>query len=162
MDLKLKLHHQMIQDGHPALRYPEERVGSWMNHIFPMPHSDPMKNDSLNSRKQKEEILAWHSRRLASRRPVRSMLQDRQASKRFARTLSAFFPAKRARSHKERFLRPRKWRIIPANSSHGGALPTAVSKMVSRTVRHYDQDERQPDAALRWDTIRPALPNRVL
>ena len=24
-------------------------------------------------------------------------------------------------------------------------------------VRHYDQDEGQPDAALHWDTIRPVL-----
>ena len=51
----------------------------------------------------------------------------------------------------------RKWTVIPANSSHGGALPTAVSKIVTRMVRHYDQDERQSDAALQWDTIRPIL-----
>ena len=51
----------------------------------------------------------------------------------------------------------RKWKVIPANSSHRGALPTAVSKMVTRMVRHHDQDERQPDAALHWDTIRPLL-----
>ena len=51
----------------------------------------------------------------------------------------------------------RKWKVIPANSSYGGALPTAVSKMVTRLVRHYDQDERKPDAALHWDTIRPLL-----
>ena len=51
----------------------------------------------------------------------------------------------------------RKWKVIPANSSYGRALPTAVSKMVTRLVRHYDQDERQPDAALHWDTIRPLL-----
>ena len=47
----------------------------------------------------------------------------------------------------------RKWKVIPANSSYGGALPTAVSKIVTRVVRRYDQDERQPDAALHWDTI---------
>ena len=29
--------------------------------------------------------------------------------------------------------------------------------MVTRMVRHYDQDERQPDAALHWDTIRQVL-----
>ena len=29
--------------------------------------------------------------------------------------------------------------------------------MVTRVVRHYDQDERQSDAALHWDTIRPVL-----
>ena len=51
----------------------------------------------------------------------------------------------------------KEWKVIPANSSDGGALPTAVSKMVTRMVRHYDQDERQSDAALHWDTIRPLL-----
>ena len=35
-----------------------------------------------------------------------------------------------------------KWTVIPANSSKGGALSTAVSKKVTRMVRHYDQDER--------------------
>ena len=29
--------------------------------------------------------------------------------------------------------------------------------MFTRMVRHYDQDERQPDAALHWDTIRQVL-----
>ena len=51
----------------------------------------------------------------------------------------------------------RKWKVIPANSSYGTALPTAVSKMVTRMVRHYDQDKREPDAALHWDTTRPVL-----
>ena len=32
-----------------------------------------------------------------------------------------------------------------------------VSKMVTRRVRHYDQDERQSDAALHWDTTMPVL-----
>ena len=46
---------------------------------------------------------------------------------------------------------------MPANSSCGGALSTAVSKMVTRMVRHYDQDERQSDAPLHWDATRPVL-----
>ena len=29
--------------------------------------------------------------------------------------------------------------------------------MVTRMVLHYDQDERQSDAALHWDTMRPVL-----
>ena len=37
------------------------------------------------------------------------------------------------------------------------ALPTAVSKMVTRLVGHYDQDERQSDATIHWVTIRPVL-----
>ena len=51
----------------------------------------------------------------------------------------------------------RKWKVILANSSCGGALSTAVSKTVTRLVRHYDQDERQPDAAIHWDAIKPVL-----
>ena len=58
----------------------------------------------------------WDSRRQASRRLVRPMLQVRQASRRLVRTPSAFLPAKRP--------------VIPANSSYGGALSIAVSKMV--------------------------------
>ena len=50
-----------------------------------------------------------------------------------------------------------KWKVIPANSSCGGSLPTAVSKMVTRLVRQYDQDERQSDAAIHWNTMRLVL-----
>ena len=51
----------------------------------------------------------------------------------------------------------RKWKVIPANSSYGGALSIAVSNMVTRMVRHYDQDERQTDAALHWNAIRTVV-----
>ena len=106
MDLNLPFHHHMIQHGHPMLWYPEERVGSWMKLIFPMQNSDPAQNYYLNFRKQKEENLASHSRRLASRRLVRSMCQVRLASRKLVRTLSAFLPAKRFFPHKEPYLRP--------------------------------------------------------
>ena len=51
----------------------------------------------------------------------------------------------------------RKWKVIPANSSYGGVLSIAVSKMGTRMVRYCDQDERQSDAALHWDTTRSVL-----
>ena len=52
----------------------------------------------------------------------------------------------------------RKWKILPAfSSSKGRSLSTAISKLVTRLVRHYDQEERQTDAAVHWDTIRPKL-----
>ena len=38
-----------------------------------------------------------------------------------------------------------------------GLLPTVISKMVTRLARHYDQGERQSDAAIHWDTIRSVL-----
>ena len=36
-------------------------------------------------------------------------------------------------------------------------MAVAVSKMVTRMLRHYDQDERQPDGSRHWDTIGPVL-----
>ena len=132
-----------FKDGPPVFWYPEERVGSWMNYTFPMPNSDPVRNYSLNIRKQKEANFAWHNRRLASRRLVR--------------TPSALLPAKRPCSQRTNPATERKWKVIHSNSSHGGALSTAVSKMVTRLVRHYDQDERQPDAAIVWDAMKPVL-----
>ena len=53
----------------------------------------------------------------------------------------------------------RKWKIIPACSScKGGSLSTAIPKLVTRSVRHYDQEDRQSDAAVHWETTRPKLP----
>ena len=40
----------------------------------------------------------------------------------------------------------RKWKVIATNSSFEGVLSIAVSKMVTRMVRHYDHDEGQSDA----------------
>ena len=62
-------------------------------------------NYSLNFRKQKEENLVWHSRRQASRRLVRPMLQVRQGSRKLVRTLSPFLLAKRPFSHTEPSIR---------------------------------------------------------
>ena len=85
----------MVENEHPMLWFPEERVGSWMKFRFPMPNSDQVQNYSLNLRNQKKENLAWQSRSLATRRLVRSMLQVQLASRKFARTPSAFLPIKR-------------------------------------------------------------------
>ena len=51
----------------------------------------------------------------------------------------------------------KKWEIIPVKSSYGGALSAAVFKMVTRMVRHHDQDEGPLDASLHWDAIRQVL-----
>ena len=58
--------------------------------------------------------------------------------------------------HTKRTIRTneRKWKVIRANSSYGGALSIQVSKMVTR---HHDQDERQSDASMHWDMIRAVL-----
>ena len=123
----------------------EERVGSWMKSIFPMPDTDPVRNYSLNFRRQKEENLAWDSQRLASRRLVRPVFQVIPASRKLVRAPSAFLTAKRLFTQRTIPTTKRKWKVIFANSSYGGVLSKAVSKMVTRLVRHYDQDERQSD-----------------
>ena len=51
----------------------------------------------------------------------------------------------------------RKWVVIRANPSYGGALSLQVSKMVTRMVRHYDLEEREPYGSHLWDTVRPVL-----
>ena len=52
----------------------------------------------------------------------------------------------------------RKRRIIPSGPTHARKyLSSAISKMVTKLVRHFDQDERQTDAAVHWDSIRPVL-----
>ena len=43
------------------------------------------------------------------------------------------------------------------HSSDGGYLATAASKIVSKTLRHFDQDERQTDGSRHWDTNRKVL-----
>ena len=50
----------------------------------------------------------------------------------------------------------RKWKVILANSSHGGALSIAVSKMVTRMVRHITT-KMNDNLTQHWDTIRPVL-----
>ena len=51
----------------------------------------------------------------------------------------------------------RKCKIIHAHSPDGGYSATAVSKMVTKILRHDDQEERQTDSSRHWDTIRPTL-----
>ena len=102
---------------------------------------------------QKKANLPWRSRRLASRKPVRLLLQIIFAPGNWMRTLSAFLPALCTCTQKEPFLRRT---LIPANSSYGkGCLPKAITKLVTRLMRRNDQEERQSDAAVHWDTTRP-------
>ena len=138
--------------------FPEERVGSWMKFIFPMPCSDPVQSYSMNFNNPKEESLAYDSQRLASRRLVRPMSRARQASRKLVRTPSAFLLAKRPFFTQRTIpTTERKWKVIPANSPYRGALSVQVSKMGARMVHHYDQYERQSDASILWDMIGPVL-----
>ena len=51
----------------------------------------------------------------------------------------------------------KKWKVIHAHSPDGGDLANAISKMVTKMVRYYYQDERQVDGSMDWGTIRPVL-----
>ena len=55
-------------------------------------------------------------------------------------------------------MKERKWKSILAwTSFKGKPLSTAISKLVMRLVRHDDQDEREVDGAVHWNTISPKL-----
>ena len=89
---------------------------------------------------------------------MRSMLQVQLASKETCADTLSIFPSQ-ASIYTRRTILPTewKWKVIPADFSYGGALSIPISKVVTRMVHHYDQDERQSDAALHWDATRPVL-----
>ena len=51
----------------------------------------------------------------------------------------------------------RKLITVAANPSPRSGLPTKVSKMVTKMVRHYDQDEREQDGSYHWETVKSLL-----
>ena len=51
----------------------------------------------------------------------------------------------------------RKWITIDANPSPRSGLPTKASKMVTKMVRHHDQDEREQDGSCHWKTVKWVL-----
>ena len=118
----------------------------------------PARNYSLNVKTQMKANLAWRIRRPASRKLLRPLLQVILAPGNWMWTPSAFLLVLCTCTPKNIPTTERKWKLVPANSSYGiGYLSTAISKMVTRLVRHHDQEERQSEAAVRWDTIRPKV-----
>ena len=107
---------------------------------IPMPNSDPVQNYSLNFRKQKEENLAWDSRKTGIQETGAARVTFQTSVKETCADTLSISPSQAT------FFTPgtiptteRKWKVTHANSSYGGALSIAVSKMVTRMVRHYDQ-----------------------
>ena len=82
---------------------------------------------------------------IASRKLVLILLQVDMATRKLAQTISAILPGNE------------KWIAIDANPSHGGALSIQVSKMVTKMVRHHDQDEPEQDGSYHWDTVGSVL-----
>ena len=57
----------------------------------------------------------------------------------------------------------RKWIDILANKWHQeDDLSTEISKLIMRLGRHYDQDARDVDGAVHWDSMGPRLRNAFL
>ena len=61
VDLKMQFHRPMIENGHLIFWFPEERVGSWVKSIFPMPNSDQVQNYSLNFKSLSQGLFFQHS-----------------------------------------------------------------------------------------------------
>ena len=51
----------------------------------------------------------------------------------------------------------KKWIVIHAHSRNGGHLAVSISKMVTTTLKHFDQEERRHDGSRHWDSIKPVL-----
>ena len=108
-----------------------------------MPGSDPVRNYSLNFKDKKEESLAKNRPILASRRLVQSMFQIILANKETCANTLSIPPTKRLFTQRTIPTNARKWKVVHAHSLDVGDMAIAVSKIVTRMVRHYDQDERQ-------------------
>ena len=50
-------------------------------------------------------------------------------------------------------IKEKKWKIIHGNTGKSEHLPTAISKFVTMLLRHRDQEERDTDGAIHWDSI---------
>ena len=139
MGLKLQCHHLMIESGHPMVWFLEERVGSSMKFIFPMPNyvlSELQKSEGgatclTKSKTSNQETGAVH---VTSPTSIKETCAD---------TLSIFPSQASFYKRKTILTTERKWKVIPADSSYGGALSIPISTVVTIMVRHYDQDERQ-------------------
>ena len=57
MDLKFQFHHPMMGVEHPMFWFSEERVGSWMKSMFPMPNSDPVQITHWTSESRRKRTL---------------------------------------------------------------------------------------------------------
>ena len=54
-------------------------------------------------------------------------------------------------------IKERKWNIPAQPSFRGGTLATTISKFVMRLSRRHDQQERDSDGGVHWDTVHSRL-----
>ena len=107
-----------------------------MKFIFPKLNLHQEQNYSVNFKILKEKNLAWHSRRLTSRKLVQPMWEGPTSNKETCADTPSIPPSQ-------------------ASLFTQRTIPTNEGKW--KVVRHYDQDERQSDASMHWGTIRPVL-----
>ena len=107
--------------------------------------SDPVTNGLQTFRDQKEaNFMERTEEPIASRKRVRQ-----KASRKLARAHLSIPPVKASLYTKRTILTMRgNGRLSHAHSPDGGDLATAVSKLVTKMVRHHDQDERQLDGSM--------------
>ena len=143
-ELEVAIQHQMIQDGHFYVV-----ISSGKSRIVDESH---IPNTELRSSTELlSDLLKAQGSELCLEKS-KTCIQEIGAD-----TLSVFPCQACLFTQRTIPMTERKSKVILAKSSYGGAPPAAVSKMVTRLVRHYDQDERQPDAAIHGDAIKPVL-----
>ena len=54
----------------------------------------------------------------------------------------------------------KNWIVIRATSKYGGALAASISKTVTKTCRHFDQEERESDGSRHWHSMNHVLERR--
>ena len=80
-----------------------------------------------------------------------------KATRKLARTLSAILSVILCSKRLSFPQMKRKWIAVDANPSPGGLPSTQVSMMVTKMIRHHDQDEREQEGSYHWDAVRPVL-----
>ena len=130
-----------------------------MKSIFLLLYSDPGRNYSLNFKDQKEESLAKKKKADTSIQETGAIhVSSYTRNKEICANALNILPTDESFYTKRTIpTNVKKWKVVPAHSRDGGSLAIAVSEMVTRMMRHYDQDEREPDGSTHWDTIRSTL-----
>ena len=143
----------MIDNGHPCFDF--QRTGSVRGCVFHIPNAELRSSaESLPELQKSEEGKPCLTKSKSSNQKTGAFRVASPTSIKETGADTLVCPSQASFLHKRTSsTTKRKWTVIPANSSYGGALAIAVSKMVTRMVRNYDQDERQSDASLQWDAM---------
>ena len=140
-----KISLRIIQTEHPGLWYAEERIDLWTNCISQIQDTiSPVRKYYRNKQLQKKVNLVLQN-------------WNNPALKKLVRDHSGLLLIQ-CTFRKEFSMKEKKWKSIPACPSFKGkSLSTAISKLVTRLVRHYDQEERETDGAVHWNATNPKL-----